>query len=672
MSNKKEAKALQSDKGSDLFRTILQTAMDGFWLTDLQGNLLEVNDSYCRMSGYCRDELLDMTIPDLEFNESVMDTRAHMQRLITAGEGRFETRHRRKDGSLFHVEISVQYQPFEGGRMVAFIHDITARKLAQEKQHEAEVRLKSIFEYSPISIWEEDFSLVKNYFNQLRNEGVDDIRTYFSTYPHVVIEIASLVKILEINQTSVRFFEAENKYEIPKNLPLYFINNDSSIAFKEELIALSEGETHFECEIPIVTQNGNEKILLLSLSVVPGYEETLGKVLISFIDITERKKAELLLRDSENRYKYLSGQLEAILDHIPGLVFYKDKKNNFIRVNQYVADAYEKNKKDLEGLNLDALYSHEVALKYYQDDLLVINSGVAMHDIEELWKTPKGTKWVSTSKIPFVGSSGEIEGVIGISLDITERKKADEEINHKNQILSKIVAEKDRFFSIIAHDLRSPFQSLLGFTRMLAEDLPTLTPDEIQLMAKSMNESAGKLHELLENLLEWSVMESGMVVYSPVTIGVRDAIQSVIGLVRESANKKNISVILDIPPVMRVIADPNMFESMIRNLVFNAVKFTPRGGSVTISSKMINGSFAELSVRDTGIGMNRMMIDKLFQHDNQTQRKGTEGEPSTGLGLVIFKGLIEKHGGTIRVESEEGAGSNFIFTLPADQSYPLT
>jgi signal transduction histidine kinase len=163
-----------------------------------------------------------------------------------------------------------------------------------------------------------------------------------------------------------------------------------------------------------------------------------------------------------------------------------------------------------------------------------------------------------------------------------------------------------------------------------------------------------------------------MVVYSPVTIGVRDAIQSVIGLVRESANKKNISVILDIPPVMRVIADPNMFESMIRNLVFNAVKFTPRGGSVTISSKMINGSFAELSVRDTGIGMNRMMIDKLFQHDNQTQRKGTEGEPSTGLGLVIFKGLIEKHGGTIRVESEEGAGSNFIFTLPADQSYPLT
>ncbi|MEW5757254.1 MAG: PAS domain S-box protein [Pseudomonadota bacterium] len=156
---------------------------------------------------------------------------------------------------------------------------------------EKEAHLQALFEHSPISIWEEDFSAVQALFAELRAAGVTDWRGYFDRNPQALFECAGRVKILAINQTSVKFFEAESKADIPKNLPSYF-TGESLRVFKEELIALAEGKLSFESEIPIVTPCSGQKDLFLSLSVVPGYAETLGRVIVSFLDITERKQAE--------------------------------------------------------------------------------------------------------------------------------------------------------------------------------------------------------------------------------------------------------------------------------------------------------------------------------------------------------------------------------------------
>ena len=137
------------------------------------------------------------------------------------------------------------------------------------------------------------------------------------------------------------------------------------------------------------------------------------------------------LKKSEESYKFLSNQLDSILDHIPGLVFYKDRKNNFIHVNNFLARSHGKTKEELAGMNLMEIYPKEDALKYYEDDLSVINSGVAKLNIDEKWITEDGPRWVSSSKIPFIDSSGEIIGVIGISLDITEHKQAETELREK-------------------------------------------------------------------------------------------------------------------------------------------------------------------------------------------------------------------------------------------------
>ena len=254
--------------------------------------------------------------------------------------------------------------------------------------------------------------------------------------------------------------------------------------------------------------------------------------------------------------------------------------------------------------------------------------------------------------------------VLAISRDITGRKQAEKQLNLKNQELIKLNAEKDKFFSIIAHDLRSPFIAFWGLSQIMAEDLDGLTMEEIQKYAVSMRDSATNLFGLLENLLEWSQLQRGLITFNPKSFLMIQKIEEIMQLVFETANKKGIKISYEIAGDLTVKADEYMFKSIIRNLVFNAVKFTNRGGRITIAAKSLSGDSVEISISDTGIGMSRVMVDNLFRLDVQTRRKGTESEPSSGLGLMLCKDFIEQHGGKIWADSIEGKGSTLLFTLP--------
>ena len=200
---------------------------------------------------------------------------------------------------------------------------------------------------------------------------------------------------------------------------------------------------------------------------------------------------------------------------------------------------------------------------------------------------------------------------------------------------------------------------------MLVDDLDALTLKEIQKIAVSMRNSATNLFRLLENLLEWSRLQRGITTFVPAACNLNHLVSETLRPVMDSANKKGIIISIDIPVDLKVFADEYMLGSIFRNLASNAVKFTIKGGMVTIVAKQPTANSVEISVSDTGIGMNDEIMDGLFRPDLQTSRKGTDGEPSTGLGLIICKEFIEKHGGKLQVESEEGKGSVFRFTLPA-------
>jgi PAS domain S-box-containing protein len=247
--------------------------------------------------------------------------------------------------------------------------------------------------------------------------------------------------------------------------------------------------------------------------------------------------------------------------------------------------------------------------------------------------------------------------------DISERKAAEEEINHKNELLTSLLKEKDKFFSIIAHDLSSPFQTFWGLTEMMTDDDADYTHEEYVEMSKKLNKLARNLYVLLRNLLEWAQMQKGAMDFEPESFNISDVLDPIIETSLTRCEQKGISLINTIEPEISLLADKKMVNSILMNLISNAIKFTSRGGSVSVSAKTINDSTIEISVTDTGIGMTKDKLKKLFKLGEKTKSEGTDGELSTGLGLMLCKEFVEKNGGKIRVESKPGIGSKFYFTL---------
>lgn len=313
-------------------------------------------------------------------------------------------------------------------------------------------------------------------------------------------------------------------------------------------------------------------------------------------------------------------------------------------------------------------------------DLILLD--VMMPDIDgfEVCRRLKANPKLNDVPIIFISALNDTNDIVkaltaGGADFITKPFKAEEvrvrvetHLNLYNQKkeLQRINAEKDRFFSIIAHDLRGPFSSFLGVTQLLDEKLSELTKEDIQDFAASMRISATNLFSLLENLLQWAKIKQGLIPFEPKNMLLFKIAEESIVNVHEPAKNKRIEIVNDIEDGVEVYADKNMLQTVIRNLVSNAIKFTPKGGKISLNAKVNEDKSVEVSVKDSGIGMNPIMMDNLFRLDVRTNRPGTEGEASTGLGLILCKDFIEKQGGKIWVESEEGKGSVFHFTVPCE------
>jgi PAS domain S-box-containing protein len=265
-----------------------------------------------------------------------------------------------------------------------------------------------------------------------------------------------------------------------------------------------------------------------------------------------------------------------------------------------------------------------------------------------------------------VYSESDVDFLVSIGSQIAiaiARKKSEEEITRKNDELLTANAEKDKFFSILAHDLRGPLSAFVSATQILNEEAPSMTPDDISEITNSMTKSATNIFNLLENLLEWSRLKRDGIDFLPVRLSLKECITESVILLYESAFKKGISIRDLTERDIIVEADKHMLLTVIRNLLSNAVKFSNDGAMVTIEALRTGDDMAEISVKDTGIGMNEELISRLFKINGKTSRNGTAGETSTGLGLLLCKEFVEKGGGSIKVESKMGTGSIFSFTV---------
>ncbi len=264
-------------------------------------------------------------------------------------------------------------------------------------------------------------------------------------------------------------------------------------------------------------------------------------------------------------------------------------------------------------------------------------------------------------KVEYDGS-GQPKALTGAAQDITARKQAEEEIRNINQELQKSNADKDRLFSYVAHDLKAPIAGFLNLTEVLSADITAFSLQELEQLAKEMHKSSEGLYELLEDLLQWSRLQRGLLDYNPESACLNDIVTAGISIAKNVADQKNIDLWDNVPKGMNLFADQKMMYSVIRNLIFNAIKFTHRGGNVSIHAHQ-EGSMVRVMVQDDGMGMDQETAAGVFAIDQKRSVKGTEGEKGTGLGLILCKEFVEKHRGRIWVESEPGQGTTVSFTV---------
>ena len=247
--------------------------------------------------------------------------------------------------------------------------------------------------------------------------------------------------------------------------------------------------------------------------------------------------------------------------------------------------------------------------------------------------------------------------------DITAHKNAELEITRMNEQLRLALAEKDKFFSIIAHDLKSPMTGFIWVAKELVDNVGFFSANELHKVAVSMKDSAEQLFSLLENLLEWSKLNRGMITFEPDEIGLEDVILRTTELLRTVADQKKIALRCTVPSDVTVFADQRMLNMVLRNLLTNSIKFSNPDSSVSIEATQ-DGAMVVIAVQDYGVGMDHDAAAKIFSLGKTTSQVGTKGELGSGIGLILCKEYVEMHCGRIWVESTPGQGSIFKFSLP--------
>lgn len=482
-------------------------------------------------------------------------------------------------------------------------------------------------------------------------------REFSDLLPQLIFETDLEGKITFINKFGLNLL-GYSREELQKQADMFsFIDPESKEAVFEGFQKTLLGSGAIPREYKVVRKDG-KTVPILMHAVVYSESSVPQGIRGTGVDVTELREAQEMLSIERNL-------LRSLIDNLPDRIYAKDSSSRFIICNEALVKRMGRESADeIIGKSDMDLLDRDRAMIYRADEQNIINTGVPLVNKEETVLFKNGQlRYSLSTKLPLRNSRGEIVGIVGIGKDITDRKLMEIEAENKNIQLQKIIADRDRFFSIIAHDLKSPFNYFLGFTELISDQIETMSQEKIREVTTNMRRSAVNLYALLEDLLEWSRMQRGQLLYKPQEFFLLGKIRECVDLVSGPAVKKDITISLDVPPDLVVAADYHMFNTIIRNLVSNAIKFSGHGGKIVISAAAVNGTMNEISVSDDGIGMDDDIINNLFVRNDNARRKGTDGEPGTGLGLLLCKEFVEKHGGKIWVTSRAGEGCTFTFTL---------
>jgi PAS domain S-box-containing protein len=617
-------KALRESE--EKFRSIIENSADAIFITNQYGKYVYTNKAVSVMLGYTSEEMLSKTIADLSPPNKIEEYFETFKQILGEGKGFAEIELLKKDGNYISTDLNSILLP--NGLVYGSCRDITGRKQVEKVLRESESSLKNAQEIAKMGSWEWDMIAQKTNWSE----------NYFAIH-------------------GFKSTEVEPTFELFRSR----IHPDDVHFLDETHANILKDKTSFSFELRLIQPDGTIKWIQNNISPVIENDK-LVKLKGVIIDITDRKQAETNLAES---HQFISQIINSIEE---GIIVYDGN------LRHTVWNSFMEKLSGIPASKVLGKYPSEV-FPFLEEVGVIKNlkralNGENIDAIDFPFDMPNSGKsgWSSDKNMPFRDVNGEIIGVIGTVHDITERKRAELALKENERKLLQLNTDKDRFISILSHDLRSPFNNLLGLSEALSEDIRKLDIDEIEKLVNQINKSAQTSFKLLEDILMWARTQQGKIPFKPQILNFRDICMNILETLNPNANSKNITINYSAIDKINIFADIDMLKTVLRNLVSNAIKFTNKNGAINISAEENSGNVT-ISVSDNGIGIPPDNLVKLFDITQVLTTKGTAKETGTGLGLLLCKEFVEKHGGKIWVESEEGKGSDFKFTLPINTEH---
>ncbi len=626
------------------YNLISENTGDVIWFLDWQTqNFTYVSPSVEKLRGFSPEEIKDQKLEDTLSPEAYKFIAENMPiRLAQFYQGdesmrimTHEIDQTCKDGSIIPTEVVTSLIPDETGKVVEVLgitRNISERKKSEQKLKDSEKMFRSLIENTPfpvvvVSNSNGEILHLNKKFTEIFGYGIKNIPT-FSDW----LKLSS-----EKDEYRERISEAV------KNI----LKEDKDFHYE-----FSPFETWIKCK------NGEKRYAETRII----YFENIH--VIFYNDLTERIISQQSIRNSEINLERAQRLAQignwSINPKTNSSVW---SKNMFEILGKstleipsfelFIEAVHPEDKENLKRLIKEKIFSND---SQFESEFRIIKNDEVKYLklISEIARDKKGAASLLFGTIQDISDIKQYQ----FELEKLNLKIAESEVKFRD-----LNAQKDKLFSIIAHDLRNPFNILLSFSSMLLDKNANLTKDEFQQSINSIYEASKRGNELLENLLDWAKFQSNRIEFLPEEIFISGILNEAISSVKMISDKKNILIETDCNSEFSVKADKQMLQTVIRNLITNAIKFSLQNDIVKIEVAKLSKNYL-ITVKDNGIGIPQEDIDKLFRADVKYSRPGTFNETGTGLGLVLCKEFIEKHGGKIWAESEVGKGASFYFTIP--------
>lgn len=637
------------------FKTIFDQASVGIARIDsYSGGFMEVNKKYSDLLGYTIEEIKNQNVQSITHPDDLAADLSNLEKL-REGEIReysMEKRYISKMGEIIWVNITVSpmweiNEPVS--THIAIIEDISAKKEGEELLKKSEVRFKSLFDDSPLALWEEDYSAVKNYLSEMNllNEKPENVTKFLQSHPELVQKCFSLIKILNVNNQCLIQYAPKTKLQhlsntdpiIERDIPHYFIKH---------LEAICQGNNHLNIEAQVKNTKGEIRDIHLVYSVVKGYDDTLERVIISTEDITERKSAEKTALKTKQK-------MESLINTVDGIVWECDVETlSFSFISEKVIDILGYTPEEwTSNPNFWKDHIHQDDRFWVQDFCKTNTDANLNHDFEYRMIAKNGSSVWLRDIVNTVVENGRTTSMRGIMIDITQTKEAEKELQNSFNMVTEQNQRLLNFSYIVSHNLRSHTSNIASIVHLIEI---SDTEEERNEMVQLLKTVSDALNETMVHLNEVINIRTNIGLVSE-SIDLKQYIDTAQYILNEKIVLNDVSITTDIPKNLAINYNPAYLESILYNIISNSIRYRhPQRKPEILIRCFLDNDMNVLQISDNGIGIDLVRnADKIFG----MYKTFSNNPDSKGIGLFITKNQIEAMGGSITVESELDMGTTF-------------